>query len=75
MKPSDPNKEAEKGRVALWLDPNDIRFLLTEWRKIPDSVPDEVSESWSRIAFRASSALHKIGLKIEPVFPKDEEKY
>ncbi len=75
MKPANSDEELNKGRVALWLDPEDVAFLADEWRKIPDNAPDQTRETWSRIAFRASSLLHKSGLKYEPKFPNDDEKY
>jgi len=67
--------EKEKGRLALWLDPEDLEFLKNEWRKIPENAPDQVKERWSRIAFRASSALHKAGVKAAEKFPEEHEKY
>lgn len=68
-------EEIEKGRIPLWLDPNDILFLLNEWRKIPDDVNESVIGNWSRIAFRASTALHKNGIKNETSKVSDSEKY
>lgn len=35
-------EEIEKGRIPLWLDPNDILFLLNEWRKIPNNADKTV---------------------------------
>jgi len=75
LKTKESDEEQEKGRLAFWLDPTDIEFLANEWRKIPDDAPDQVKEAWGRIAFRASSALHKAGIKVEPKFPEDHEKY
>jgi len=69
------NEQKEKGRLALWLDPEDLEFLKNEWRKIPDNAPDQVKEKWSQIAFRASSALHKAGVKVDEKFPEEHEKY
>lgn len=71
------NSENEKarGNLAFWLAPQDIEFIANEWRKIPEGVAPEVSESWSRIAFRAMSALHKSGIEYEPKFPGENEKY
>lgn len=55
--------ERENGRIALWLEPSDIQFILSEWRKTPDDEPIEIKERWGRLAFRCNSALHKAGLK------------
>lgn len=68
-------QESSEGKLAFWLAPEDIKFLANEWRKIPEGVPRAISESWSRIAFRAMSALHKSGIEYEPEFPSDNEKY
>ena len=59
--PTDPKRETELGRVALWLDPDDLRFLVAEWRRLPDDAPEAVRETWGRIAFRSMAALHKAG--------------
>lgn len=75
MKNTNQDEEIEQGRMAFWLDPQDIEFLANEWRKITEDAPDQVKETWGRIAFRASSALHKAGIKVEPVFPEEHEKY
>ena len=73
--PTDPKREMQIGRIALWLDPDDIRFIADEWRKIPEGVSSDAQERWSRIAFRASAALHKAGLDYQPQFPGDAERY
>ena len=73
MKTSDD--EQAKGHLAFWLDPEDIEFIVNEWRKIPDDAPTEIRETWARIAFRASSALHKAGIGTTPKFPNEDEKY
>ena len=57
-----------EGKLAFWLSPRDIMFLANEWRKIPYNIPEEISESWTRIAFRAMSVLHKSGIEYEPEF-------
>jgi hypothetical protein len=59
--PTDPEREAELGRVALWLDPDDLRFRAAEWRRLPDDAPEAARETWGRIAFRSMAALHKAG--------------
>ncbi|WP_147336789.1 hypothetical protein [Pseudomonas abyssi] len=75
MEFTDPEEEKSRGRIALWLDPSDIAFLANEWRKIPDNAPESVKEAWARVAFRASTALHKAGVSYSPEFPSDDEKY
>lgn len=72
---TDPEEEQACGRIALWLDPSDIAFLANEWRKIPENVSEPVKEAWARVAFRASTALHKAGVSYSPEFPSDDEKY
>ena len=75
MKPTDSDEEKSKGRIALWLSPEDIEFLSNEWRKIPAEAPASVIETWQRIAFRASAALHKSGVIVEPKYPLTHETY
>ncbi len=57
--------EAEKGRIAFWIDPTDVAFLVDEWRKMPQSDPDPERERWANIAFRGMAALHKAGIKYQ----------
>ncbi len=66
VRPTDPDAELAAGRVALWLDPSDIRFLLEQWSKVSEDSQPEVRETWARIAFRANAALHKSGQKQLP---------
>ena len=75
LTPTDPDQEAEAGRVAVWLDPADVRFLADEWRKMPEDAPDSVRVTWERVAFRMMAALHKSAHEYEPRFPSDDEKY
>lgn len=75
MKPTNADQEKEQGRMAFWLEPKDIEFLANEWRKIPENVPEHVKQTWERIAFRASSALHKADIKVNPKYPEEYEKY
>ncbi len=51
--------EKESGRVALWLEPEDIQFILSEWRKVPDEASEQVKEAWGKLSFRCNTALHK----------------
>ena len=59
---TDPGREAEIGRVALWLDMDDLRWLATHCA-CDDSTPEAGRERCDRIRFRANAALHKAGLK------------
>ena len=60
--PTDPSHETGLGRVALWLDVEDLRWLSSNCA-CADSTPDEIKERCGRIRFRANAALHKAGLK------------
>ncbi len=65
--------EQEKGRLALWLDPEQIQFLANEWRKIPKETPETIRKQWGEVAFRAMAALHKAGIKHAPELPQSGE--
>jgi hypothetical protein len=54
-------KEIAKGRIPLWLDPDDLRFLACEFSRLPDDTPEEITRLWMRIAVRAHAALQKSG--------------
>lgn len=56
--PTDPSREAAMGRVALWLDPEDLRWLAARCYCGDDSSEQE-REGCARVRFRASAALHK----------------
>ena len=60
--PTDAQYEADKGRIALWLDPDDTRWLA-EHCFCPDDAPTEQRERCARIRFRANAALHKYAEK------------
>lgn len=51
--------ETTRGRIPLWLSPDMIAFILSEWRRLPDDTPDAILKQWGDLAFFASSALHK----------------
>jgi len=59
--PTDVAYEQAKGRVALWLDPEDLRWLSCHCC-CPEDAPKEVTDRCARIRFRARAALHKAGL-------------
>jgi len=67
--------EQEKGRLGVWLEPDQIRFLANEWRKIPKEAPEVVQKQWGEVAFRSMAALHKAGLHYDPEFPQSGEAY
>jgi len=56
--PTDPSREADMGRIALWLDPDDLRWLAARCR-CDDEATDMERERCARIRFRAHTALHK----------------
>ncbi|QDV54020.1 hypothetical protein [Gimesia fumaroli] len=64
--------EQEKGRLALWLEPEQIQFLIQEWHKNSKEEPEIVQKQWGEVAFRAMSALHKAGIKHSPEVPQSE---
>ncbi len=55
--------EKEKSRIALWLEPQEVEFIINEWRKVPDNEEESIKDSWGKLSFRCNSALHKAGLK------------
>ncbi|PHS63021.1 MAG: hypothetical protein COB09_12365 [Thalassobium sp.] len=55
--------EKENGRIALWLEPIDIQFILSEWRKVSENEPESTKDNWGKLSFRCNSALYKAGLK------------
>ncbi len=60
--PTDDAAEQGKGRVALWLDVDDLQWLSRHCCCAADA--DTVTtERCSRLRFRASAALHKASLK------------
>ncbi len=63
---TDSEYEPSEGRIALWLDPEDIAFLADQWRLLPQDIERENADRWNRIAFRAMSCLHHHNVKYEP---------
>jgi len=61
--PTDEAAEKAKGRIALWLDPEDLWFLAEQYQNLPPEAPMETVRRWGVINFRAHAALHKAGLK------------
>lgn len=56
--PTDPGRETDMGRIALWLDPDDLRWLAAHCCCDDDSTEQD-RERCARVRFRASAALHK----------------
>ena len=66
---ADYEREQAKGRIALWLDPDDLKFLACEYSRLPDETPTEAKHLWMRIAARAHAALQKSGNEPPPFVP------
>jgi hypothetical protein len=56
--PTDPVSEAALGRIALWLAPEDLRWLAARCCCGDDATEVE-RKRCARVRFRASAALHK----------------
>jgi hypothetical protein len=56
--PTDPSREAAVGRVALWLDAEDLRWLAARCFCGEDSSEQE-RDRCASVRFRASAPLHK----------------
>jgi hypothetical protein len=62
--PTDSEREASLGRIALWLDAEDLRWLARHCCCPPDA-GEQQRQRCARLRFRASAALHKAGLESE----------
>lgn len=69
---ADYEREQAKGRVALWLDPEDLKFLACEYSRLADETPPETRRLWMRIAVRAHAALQKSGHEPSPFVPASQ---
>ncbi|GAA2334455.1 hypothetical protein GCM10010431_67020 [Streptomyces kunmingensis] len=58
--PTNPRDEAAQGRAALWLAPENLRWLA-QHGCCPDDASQEVTDRCGRLRFRAGAALHKHG--------------
>ncbi len=58
--PTDDDAERAKGRIALWLDPEDLRWLQGRCCCAEDASQDELDRC-ARVRFRSAAALHKAG--------------
>lgn len=66
VEPTDPEAEAAQGRVAVWLAPEDARWLARHLART-----DETERS-GRLRFRLLTALHKAGLPNDPWAEEEE---
>jgi len=58
--PTDPEREKELGRLALWLDPDDLRWLAVRCDCPPDA-SDEQNERCARVRFgRARRSTRRV---------------
>ena len=69
---ADYEKEIAKGRIPLWLNPEDLKFLACEYSRLPEDAPGEVIRLWMRIASRAHAAMSKSGHEVLPFQPADD---
>ncbi len=60
IEPTNPQAEADRGRVPLWLDPSDLAWLARHCCCPVDATEDE-KDRCGRLRFRSSAALHKHG--------------
>ena len=67
---ADYEREQAKGRIPLWLDADDLRFLACEYSRLPDDAPEEIVRLWMRVAARAHAALQKSGHGSTPFRPQ-----
>ena len=62
VNPTNTENEYNKGRLALWLDHDDLQWL-SQHCCCPGDANQEQKDLCARLRFRASAALHKAGLK------------
>ncbi|GAA0358649.1 hypothetical protein GCM10010151_55420 [Actinoallomurus spadix] len=65
IEPTDPDREQAFGRIAFWLDPDDLRWLAGHCCCAADAT-EATRDRCLRLRFRASAALHKAGLDDDP---------
>ncbi len=70
--PTDPAYEQSLGRVALWLDIDDLRWLARHCT-CTDQTPEVERERCARLRFRASAALHKAGYAVDAATDATDE--
>ena len=69
---TDPRRERALGRIPVWLDLEDVRWLTRRCICGPDRYPSgQHIEECTRIRWRFDVALDKAGLKARPASPED----
>jgi hypothetical protein len=63
VNPTDPEYEAERGRVPLWLDAAVVRLLATTCICGQPDGSGRHEQFCEHVRWRADAALHKAGLK------------
>jgi hypothetical protein len=64
VSPTDPDYENAEGRMAVWLDPEDVEWLASRCLCGPDRLPSGNHDlRCTYIRHRLTTALHKAGLK------------
>jgi len=61
--PTDPAREQALGRIPLWLDPDDVRWIADHDICGGGATGGHHTAECRRIRWKAESALHKAGLK------------
>jgi len=61
IEPTNTEEEKNRGRIALWLDPQDLEYL-SKHCCCNDDADEMQTKRCARIRFRANAALHKAGL-------------
>jgi len=46
-----------KGRIDVWLEEEDIDFIIKEWEEMKEHLSDFQAERWGNIAYRCNIAL------------------
>ena len=62
IEPTDLEREKSLGRIALWLEPEDLQYLSSHCC-CTDETPKAQRDRCGRIRFRAHAALYKSGVK------------
>jgi hypothetical protein len=65
VSPTDPDYEQQQGRIALWLAPDDLRWLARHLASLEPASSEE-TDLIARIRFRIAAALHRAGHDSSP---------
>ena len=64
--------EMGRGRIPLWLPPDMIAFILSEWRRLADDTPDAILKQWNELAFlRHPPFITRKSLRLKQPTDKD----